>query len=233
MGQLLLKFLVHLKMGTLLSVFSKKIKNIPFQFIIRDIIYKFKYGPDAPAYAECIWVDPRLIIRSISPQSVKAVTGRRSRKASGMVIDFAVFLKNTIDVADIQIVNFCINHWVNGLSWEKTGIYEYMKKLIAGQGMVDSCRNMDDLIERYKKLDIVFNMIKKEGRFRTQKEINIKNFRESGGIYIHIGPGGEPIFGWGGCHRFAIAKVLGLRFPAQIGCVHPDAIPFLPGFRKK
>ena len=67
---------------------------------------------------------------------------------------------------------------------------------------------------------------------KTRNEIFKDNFREVGGIYIHIGVDGKPYFGGGGCHRFAIAHILQIIFPAQIGCVHVSAIPYLKGYRK-
>ena len=58
------------------------------------------------------------------------------------------------------------------------------------------------------------------------------NFRERGGILVHIGSDGEPCFAGAGYHRFAIAKILNLRFPAQIGCVHIEALDHLDEYRQ-
>lgn len=49
--------------------------------------------------------------------------------------------------------------------------------------------------------------------------------RESGGVYVHINRNGEAIFGGGGIHRFAIARILSLdTIPAQLGVVHEEAL---------
>lgn len=56
--------------------------------------------------------------------------------------------------------------------------------------------------------------------------------RELGGIEIHIGPEGEPIFGDSGNHRLAMALVLGLpRIPAMLGFVHEDGFGRLADYR--
>ena len=124
---------------------------------------------------------------------------------------------------------------MNGVTWEDTGIYEHMAALIAERGReVDGCINRDDIIDRYNRLDSIFDQIKMERRLRTRQELDPRNFREVGGIYVHIGPAGELYFGGGGCHRFAIARVLKLPMvPAQIGCVHQSAIPLLPTLRQR
>ena len=94
------------------------------------------------------------------------------------------------------------------------------------------CKNIVDIKNRYKKLDNIFNQIKLEGRLKTMKEMNPKNYREFGGPVIHIGPGGELFYGAGGTHRFAIAFILNFKLPAMIGCVHKNAIPLLKDIRE-
>lgn len=108
-----------------------------------------------------------------------------------------------------------------------------MESLIKKHGKYDGCVNIDDIVKRYRSLDTIFEQIRKEGRFRIRKEFNQKNFREKGGVLVHIGPYGEPFFGMGGCHRFAIALILKLKLPSQIGCVYKDAIPLLKNLRKQ
>ena len=49
---------------------------------------------------------------------------------------------------------------------------------------------------------------------------------------MHIDRQGKPIFGLGGNHRLAIALTVGLRsFPAQLGVIHPNALPKLDIYR--
>ena len=129
-------------------------------------------------------------------------------------------------------IKFCYMHWVEGYSWEHTGVYDYIQKLIEKYGRYDDCETMEDIKIRYKKLDEVFEQIKKEKKIKPSKELNNTNFRESSGIFIHIGKNGEPFLGDGGNHRFAIAKILNITFPAQIGFVHKSGIKHLKKYRK-
>ena len=228
---MLKEIIEHYRQRILLHTIFQKIKGLP---INRDISNKFKYGYLAPVYAERIWVNPSDCNLFISHKFFKDFNGVTDiRGSSGKVIDYSLLLKQAIAVTKVIRIKFCFDHWVKGLPWEDTGVYEYMEKFIIKDGEVDGCRSINDIIKRYKKIDSIFEQVKQEGRLKTRKEINSKNFREVDGILIHIGPQGKPIFSGGGCHRFAMALILGLRFPAQIGCVHPSAIPFLPDFRRE
>lgn len=61
------------------------------------------------------------------------------------------------------------------------------------------------------------------GRLRTREELG--GFREFFGVYFHIDRNGEALFGRGGQHRFALARLLDLPLiPAQIGIVHDCAV---------
>lgn len=149
---------------------------------------------------------------------------------SGRVVDFWP-LEQAIDINEHPKIAFCIEHWEKGVAWENTGVLDHMEKILELYGTCDDCLNLDDVKERYFKLDKIFNNVKIRGRLLTRKEINPKNFRECGGILIHLGPDGEPFFAEGGFHRFAMAYILGVPFPAQIGCVHITAISHLSYYR--
>jgi flagellin-specific chaperone FliS len=220
------------KINNLNSIISERISGKRIPVFYRDLLNKIKYGWLAPAYAERIWIEPSRCRYSIKPESIINATGHHAKRASGKVINFSSMENQIIPIFEVEKIKYSLDHWENGISWEDTGIYEYMEKRILKNGSADSCYNIDDVIKRYKKLDLIFEQIKREGRFRIRTEIKPDNFRESGGILIHIGPEGEPIFGWRGCHRIAIAIILGLKFPAEIGCVHINSISYLPEYRK-
>ena len=64
-------------------------------------------------------------------------------------------------------------------------------------------------------------------------ELDEKNYKEEGGILIHIGPSGELVFSETGSHRLAFAIILGIeKIPVQIGVVHKDAIPLIEKYRE-
>lgn len=202
----------------------------PLMFFF-DSMNKKRFGPDAPVFAERIWINPKDCTKALfTIQNINLGQG-----VSGWVDETIWIQKDAcqIPITNVKKIQFCIDHWVNGVAWKDTGIYDLMESVrIENGGIVDGCKNMDDIIKRYDNLDVIYNQIEKEGRFRTMKEQNLKNFRESGGIIIHVGPEGELFLGVGGTHRFVIALILGLNLPAQIGCVHPGSIPLLPKLRQ-
>tara|TARA_B110000008_G_C16791102_1_gene492674 strand:+ start:146 stop:661 length:516 start_codon:yes stop_codon:yes gene_type:complete len=118
--------------------------------------------------------------------------------------------------------------FVKHKTWEEAGAYNLMKSLIKEEsGAVDGCYSIEDIRFRYEEIDRIYANTKISGRLLTRQEISKKNFRELDGIYVHVDRNANFIFGGGGCHRFAIAKVLQLKYiPVQVGVVHEDAVPF-------
>jgi hypothetical protein len=121
----------------------------------------------------------------------------------------------------------CMARWGEGRSWEEAGAYARSLRAIAKKGSLDGCRTLDDVVQRYLKLDEVFARVSNEGRLRTRAELEgPAAFRELGGIFINIDRDGRPVAGGGGWHRLAIARILHLPvIPAQVGLVHPAALP--------
>jgi hypothetical protein len=121
------------------------------------------------------------------------------------------------------------------MSWSDAGAIDFMldKIAISRTGVSDGCRNYDDVIKRFETLDHIWAKLSQDGRLPCREELIPSNFRELGGVLIHLGPGGEPIFSGAGCHRFAMALLLGAPFPAQLGCVHETAVRQLPKFRSE
>ena len=212
---------------------NEKFRKIDFVYN-NDLVNKLKYGKNAPIYAERIWINYRDCEKIIpKPVFLSHFNKLTPRKSSGLIIDNIWPSKEEqIPIKDSPRIKNSIDHWLYGVPWKDTGEYEIIKKLIDKYGSEANCYNMDDIIERYKKLDNIYSTVKKEGRIKTRRELKYNNFREEGGILIHIGPSGELFFGMGGAHRMAIALILNLRIPAQIGCVHKSAIHLLPLLRK-
>ena len=101
-----------------------------------------------------------------------------------------------------------------------------MKDILAVRKRWDDCTDFNDVVSRYARLDELFSYLQGGGKFRTRKELyGSRTFREQGGVYIHIDREGNPVFGGGGCHRLALAKILQLDIiPAQLGIVHHEAV---------
>ena len=183
-----------------------------------------KYGPNTPKYAERIWVD--------SNQCKAAVYHSISRRKSGLVMG-GDWDQNLRAITENPKIRYCLAHWQTGLSWQDAGAYEYMLTLIKQKsGPVDGVANLSEIKDRYAKLDTIYAQTQKDGGLKTAQTVKGKNFRESGGILIHIDRHAAPLFGNAGHHRLAIALALGFsHFPAQLGVVHPDALSALENYR--
>lgn len=197
-----------------LNIYSRDLKNIS------------KYGLSAPRVHERIWVDPRKIEYMIERDEVKRVSGYHRSKASGVVVDWDN-VKNLKPITDEFRIQYCYAHWKEGKSWEDLGVIEHMSK-----SKKYGSWPRERIKARFEMLDQAFEETRKEGRLKTREEMDPKNFRETGGILVHIGKNGQPIFGGNGFHRLAISKVLELEeIPACIGLVDKNSIKYLEKLR--
>jgi hypothetical protein len=184
----------------------------------RSLKNKIIYGSLAPEYAELIFINPK---------AIKKYSFAWKPTDSGKVVggdwDDETRL---IKIKSRFKYKACKQRWENNISWQDTGIYDFMLDFVERRGApVDKCKTLEDIQLRYERLDELFEQVKQTGHFKTQKELNSNCFNEEGGILVHIGRNNQLIFGGGGIHRLAIAKILKLGLiPAQIGVVHPKAI---------
>lgn len=196
-------------------------------YYIRNFKNFIIYGKNCPKVRERIFVNPTKVNTVLSPQ---ASFGRNS---TGRIIDGNWDLQ-VMPLSELSKYQICENHFVHGMSWEQAGAFALMAKQFAIETRPDGCSTLDDVYKRYKKLDELYQYLKNGGKFKTKTEIegNMWNKGEEGGVYIHIDRNGNPIFGGGGCHRMAIAKILKLNpIPAQLGVVHADAVYIVPKLR--
>jgi hypothetical protein len=182
----------------------------------RELGNVLRYGRRGPLVAQRIWIDP-----SECRTSTSRFGPLDSARVLGGSWDRDVHL--TGDRWDIRA---CEEHWGNSLSWADTGAYEQVMRGIEEEGgRKDGCRTLADVEERYARLDGLFAAVQREGRLRDRSELPGMSFREWGGVLVHIGSEGQPVFGRHGCHRMAIARVIGLPvIPAQVGVVHPGGL---------
>jgi hypothetical protein len=199
-------------------------------YFLRDIYNRLKFGSLAPKSYEGILINPRECKLSIHSKYIADIPPNYS---SALVVDKWP-LERAVPVVDLPRVNFCIRHWMKNEKWEKVGAYNRLRKKISNNEISDhGIETEKEILIRYEKLDHIFNQIKKEGRLKSQSELSEGNFREKGGVLIHIGPNGEPYFGLKGNHRFAIAYILNIPFPAQIGLVHKSSVNRIEYMRLK
>lgn len=209
---------------------------IKFSYLLRllntDFYNHIFYGAESARFAESIWIPPDRCDYYINPKQFRSFFGSGARRMSGVIVKkWPDHLHQNI--SQNQAVRYCLAHWVEGQSWQDAGAVDCMLENIARspKGVSDNCRNEQDVLNRFSALDEAWQAVQEKGRLMTRQEIFPDNFREVGGILMHIGPGGVPVFSGAGCHRFAMALVLGRPFPAQLGCIHISALDSLPSLR--
>lgn len=187
-------------------------------YLRRQIVNQIRFGfAKAPRPFERLWLDPRSVVSSVNRH--------RKRDDSGLVVAGDWDL-DTHPLSSKPKIQACADHFIQGLSWDQTGIFELAAQKIRSGEAYDGCISMADVAGRYRQLDEMYEALESGQPYLTMAELNGKrNTREKGGVHIHIGRNGEPIFGGGGNHRLAIAQILGLEsIPVQLGIVHPAAV---------
>lgn len=95
-----------------------------------------------------------------------------------------------------------------------------MFKLLRNRRVVDGCRTVADVVERYKRLDRLITHLKSGGTPTPET-----GPRSVDGILIHLGKRGKLIFGGGGAHRLGIYQHFHIKvIPAQLGVIHRDLL---------
>lgn len=201
--------------------------------LIRDSYNRFRFGSHAPQYAELLWVDSARCGSFLHCSEFTNFYRRSVRSATGLIV--TQWPGDSIQLlSEMPKYSYCYRHWVDGLSWKDSGAFDYTLQKISESttGRYDGLSTLADVEKRFEILDKVFDLTQKANSLMPQGDLVENNFRERGGILIHIGPDGAPYFAGSGYHRFAIAKILNLRFPAQVGCVHIDALDRLTDYRQ-
>lgn len=200
----------------------------------RTLYNRVRYGPSAPRYGEYIWVNPQDCKRHLSSVYLRKKFNLTLDEARARVIEEDWPLEQALPIRELPLVKNCIEHWVSGTPWEKTGEFERMQELIttSKRGVSHGCRDFGDIVARYENLDRVFEQVRREGRFRVSNEVGSSHRWGADEMLVHVGPGGELFKGGEGMHRFAMALILDIPFPAHFSCVHVSAIPDLDRLRK-
>jgi hypothetical protein len=190
----------------------------------RDSVNKVLWQTTASQYGKVIWVAPAECKLFLPSTKFKHFFKKRLRASSGLIVKQWPY-EALLDIHDHPKIRYCLAHWRDGLSWEKSGAFTYMMDQInAHNGKYDDCSNVNEVAARLVNLDLVFEKTTSLGQLLTRSELEANAFRGVGGILIHIGPDGEPIFSGAGCHRMAMAILLGRPFPAQLGVVHVNGL---------
>ncbi|MCC5960513.1 MAG: hypothetical protein JJU08_14370 [Rhodobacteraceae bacterium] len=184
----------------------------------RSLYNLAKYGVDAPRCNQKVWIAP--FVDDIFHGKLRSHQGEF---LSGKVLTSDWPFKKDRLLTKQGKMRICYRRWVDGMTWEDAGAYKWMEQSIEEHGIVDGCKNREDIVERYERLDKVYHDVKSARGFHDDFYVN-----------VHIGPDGTLFFGHGGgAHRIAIANILKLPVRAKIGLVHFDGFPRLLELRQR
>ncbi|MCJ7872514.1 hypothetical protein [Phaeobacter sp. J2-8] len=204
------------------NIFRSLEAKVPRKFA-RDMANRMRFGTHAPLSDEPLFVPLADVHATYVPNPAQGAPKFR-RQYSGHVEggDWDLSITPLVDSAKYLA---CRAHFVDGVAWQDTGLFERHLKIIAKNGQSDECRTLDDLKRRYDRIDALFETVKRAGQLRPRSTLPDRFRREHGGIFVHIDRNGRAIRSGGGEHRFAIARILNLpEIPVQPGVVHLDAV---------
>lgn len=106
-----------------------------------------------------------------------------------------------------------IQHFRDGVQWEETDLFQIYAQRMSRGDSVRGCKNVLELKRSYERtIDPLYVGLQRHG-FLLPKQ---RNQKANDLPHVHIARDGEIIFGNGGNHRFAMAKLLGIE---QMPCV--------------
>lgn len=89
-------------------------------------------------------------------------------------------------------ISMCLSHWIDGQSWEETGIlelHEYHIREVAASGHGST---REELLHRYYRLDDLRELARNTGPGALDRDITSSN-KDPGGILFHIGRSSEEV----------------------------------------
>ncbi|MBE2241745.1 MAG: methyltransferase domain-containing protein [Burkholderiaceae bacterium] len=98
-------------------------------------------------------------------------------------------------------------HFDIGVAWQDTNLFAHKMDQIAKRGKIDGCRNRDELLARYARLDIIYDELQNSGHLLSAQERG-QPFTDD--LFVSIGRDGRFLFAHGGSHRLALAQILNI-----------------------
>ena len=214
------KVFFHIKNKSLLRILYSNLK-LRFYAYYMDFKYLVSIKHPKTKFADRIWINANEIKYYIPEENIiKYFHEYKSRLSSGTVVRNKKIFDQKLSIDDLPKIKICKRHWGNGDSWEKAGLYHYYKNNWKHNIYPDNIEDYSKIDRRYSKLDKIFQEVSTTRQFKKQQEIHVLGFRAYGSVFVHIGPNGKVYFAGGGNHRLAMAQVLNLTIPAQIGLIY-------------
>lgn len=178
-----------------------------------------KFGIYAPRPNQHLTLSPERITHRYAPSLNDSVTF--GNRFTGTILDGDWDQKTGLVSATPKAIA-CKKHFIDAVSWEKTGIFDRLEKRISVSGSVDDCTTPQDIRNRYSRLDQLWDLTTAAGRLPPDADINT---HASDGILVHIDRHGTPIFGNQGFHRLSICQLAEVsNITCVIGLVHSEAV---------
>lgn len=172
-----------------------------------------------------VWIDPDEITYNVSDPSIPLRFG----KVYGGDWD------DTDRRFTDRPVYRCLDaHFTEGVPWDQTEYHRRKRRALERGRSTRGCTTVDDLPDYFARIDALYEAIDTEG-YKTQRTLARESPAETtrqnldaptpgtNEIGVCIGRHGEPIRGYRGEHRLAIAKLLEIdRVPVQILVRHRE-----------
>ena len=177
------------------------------------VLNRIMHRAHAPLPGEVIHVDPTMIRGHLTSRLARRIRDRSGVRYGALVDGTWDREVEYFDFAKTVLYESCYARWTEGARWCDTPLYQgYLQQLERG----GPCRfgSVEELEDRYRALDALFEEIRRQGRMSTAPEhLVVVNFASDGTL----------IWGPNGRHRIAIARIAGLpMMPAGVGFVHVD-----------
>jgi hypothetical protein len=199
--------------------FSKRANRVKKDIGLRILGNKVRFGTDAPRPNQLFVLPPTLITENHTPGTLQqpSLGARYSGQVRGGTWDLP-----RGPLTKTPKYQACLRHFLDGVSWKDTGIYDRLEARIAKHGEVDQCRSRADIIARYDALDRLWDATTKSDQLMAHLT---RVTRAKDGVLVHIDRNGTPLFANQGFHRLAIAKIAQLkRITVVLGRTHDHAI---------
>ena len=197
--------------------------------------YKFSASRSVIRYLSddsVYWVDPRKIIFAMNSEGFYQTTPPPENQVNwefrvseyhGRVMggDWDTLKRK---FSELDFYRSYAERALRGTSWEQLPYYQRVLRQINNGTEKWGCKSKQDLDERCRKLDIIFNDIKQNGyksrRLQRKEKGKDSLFDEVDEIGVNIGRHGDLIFN-NGRHRLTFAKILGIELvPVRITVRH-------------